>query len=150
MKVYNINLVDIFSINDYNIICKINKEIAIFIGADENDNECIIANVLEVFEECLESITKSSSKKSIMENYQRIALIIDEMVDEGIMINTDSESIENKIYCRENKSAMELNVNSSNVVNSAGGYFKNVNIVNASYYRMLRVYSAKVQIYNFI
>lgn len=126
MKVNNNNPVDVFSINDFHVVCKINKEVAIFIGADENDNECIIANVLEIFEECLENITKSNSKKSIMENYQRIALIIDEMIDEGILINTDCESIENKIYCRDAKPAMDLNINASNIVNSAGGYFKSV------------------------
>jgi hypothetical protein len=127
-KVIISNIVDIFSINDYNVICKINKEIAIFIGADENDNECILANVLEIFEESLENISRSWTKKSLLENYQKIALLIDEMIDEGILINTDTEGIENKIYCRESRSPIDLNINASNVVNNAGGYFKNVMI----------------------
>ncbi len=41
MKVYFNNTVDVFMLNEYSIICKINKEIAIFIGSDENDNECV-------------------------------------------------------------------------------------------------------------
>jgi hypothetical protein len=33
--------VDVFTINDYVVVTKISKEIAIFIGADQNDNECV-------------------------------------------------------------------------------------------------------------
>lgn len=33
---------DIFSVNDFVIISKIYKEIAIFLGGDQDDNECVI------------------------------------------------------------------------------------------------------------
>ncbi len=59
-----------------------------------------------------------------MENYQQLALLIDEMIDEGIVINTDSESLENKVYLREAKSTSE----------TGGGYFKSVNI---KYYNII-------------
>ena len=53
---------------------------------------------MDVFEECLDSITnKNINKKSIMENLQRIILLVDEMIDEGIVINTDTDNLENKI-----------------------------------------------------
>jgi hypothetical protein len=113
--------VDIFNINEFFVVCKISKEIAIFIGASQDDNECIVANVLEIFEECLDNITKNNlSKKSVMENYQHLALLIDEMIDEGIIINTDSENLENKVYLREGgKTSSE----------TGGGYFKSVIII---------------------
>ena len=87
-----------------------------------------MANILDIFEECLENITKSNlSRKSIMENYQQLALLIDEMIDEGIVINTDSESLENKVYLREAKSTSE----------TGGGYFKSVNI---KYYNIIYLF----------
>jgi hypothetical protein len=114
--------VDIFNLNEFVIVCKINKDVAVFIGADQEDNECILANVLEILEECLENITKNNvTKKSVMENYQQLALMIDEMIDEGIIINTDSESIENRVYMRDIKSTDASAI-------SGGGYFKSVKL----------------------
>jgi hypothetical protein len=36
-----------------------------------------------------------------MENLQQVVLLVDEMIDEGIIINTDGENIENKIFFKE-------------------------------------------------
>jgi hypothetical protein len=84
-----------------------------------------LANILEVFEECLENITKSNlSKKNIMENYQNVAIIIDEMIDEGIVINTVVESIESKIYFREPN-----RINFEQATNKASSYFSGVSLV---------------------
>ena len=42
--------IDIFNFETYNIICKIEKEIAIFIGQDENDNEILLEQFFKVLE----------------------------------------------------------------------------------------------------
>ena len=42
--------IDIFNFENYNIICKIEKEIAIFIGQNENDNELLLNEVFKMFE----------------------------------------------------------------------------------------------------
>ena len=44
------NDVDIFNFENYNIICKIDKEIAIFIGQDEEDNEVLLDQFFKMFE----------------------------------------------------------------------------------------------------
>jgi hypothetical protein len=75
---------------------------------------------LEIFEECLENITnRNLSKKSIMENYQSVALIIDEMIDEGVVINTDVDAIEAKVLFRE---PSKINIEAA--TSTAGGYFR--------------------------
>jgi hypothetical protein len=74
----------------------------------------------------LETATKSNlTRKSIMENYQSVSLIIDEMIDEGIVINTDVESIEAKVLFRE-----PTKINIEAATSSATGYFKNVGFYN--------------------
>lgn len=52
----------------------------------------------------MNSITKNNiTKKSVMDGYQQILLAIDEMIDTGIVINTDSEDLEAKIFFREGR-----------------------------------------------
>lgn len=54
-----------------------------------------------------------------MENLQQVVLLVDEMIDEGIIINTDGENIENKIFFKEGQAGTTqetgsyLNVNLS-------------------------------------
>jgi hypothetical protein len=59
-----------------------------------------------------------------MENYQQLALLIDEMIDEGIVINTDSEALENKVYLRESGRGGSGATSSSG--ETGGGYFKSL------------------------
>ena len=41
LLVNKFNLVDLFCVNDFIVISKIYKEIAIFLGGDQDDNECV-------------------------------------------------------------------------------------------------------------
>jgi hypothetical protein len=90
-----------------------------------------------MFEECLENITKNNlSKKSVMDHYQHLALLIDEMIDEGVVINTDGESLENKVFIREPKGASD----SSSTTSSSGSYFSSVKIyIYFSFFQVPRV-----------
>lgn len=84
------------------VISKINKEVAFFIGADQDDNQSIIANFFEVFLETMESITsKNLTRVGILENYQRTVTLLDEMIDNGIITNTDSEKLEQKVMMKQ-------------------------------------------------
>ena len=84
------------------IVSRINKEIAIFIGANENDNESIISNFFEVFVETMESICSMNlTRTGIFENYQKVVSLIDEMIDNGIIINTDGENLEDKVLMKQ-------------------------------------------------
>ncbi len=60
-----------------------------------------------------------------MENYQQVALLIDEMIDEGIVINTDSEHLENNVYIRDTKTAGQQSAAAS----GGSGYFSSVSVV---------------------
>ena len=44
---------------------------------------------------------KNLTRKGVLENYQKVVTLIDEMIDNGIIINTDGENLENKILARE-------------------------------------------------
>ena len=76
---------------------------------------------MDIFEECLDSLTgKSITKKNIMQNLQQLVLLIDEMIDEGIVINTNAEDLENKM------SMKDVKPNSAKSESSGGSIFGSV------------------------
>ena len=92
------NQVDIFNFENYNIICKINNEVAIFIGQDENDNEVLLDHFLETFEmELFNFIGEDLSREKVLNHYNDIVLLVDEIVIGGVVLNIDEHSLYNRI-----------------------------------------------------
>ena len=92
------NQVDIFNFENYNIICKINNEVAIFIGQDENDNEVLLDHFLETFEmELFNFIGEDLSREKVLNHYNDIILLVDEIVTGGVVLNIDEHSLYNRI-----------------------------------------------------
>ena len=92
------NQVDIFNFENYNIICKINNEVAIFIGQDENDNEVLLDHFLETFEmELFNFIGEDLSREKVLNHYNEIVLLVDEMITGGVVLNIDEHSLYNRI-----------------------------------------------------
>ena len=66
----------------------------IFVIGDFNENEILLANSLDAIYQALNYFTKSEiSCKTVIPNYENLVLIIDEMIDEGIIITTDYKQI---------------------------------------------------------
>ena len=92
------NQVDIFNFENYNVICKINNEVAIFIGQDENDNEVLLDHFLETFEmELFNFIGEDLSREKVLNHYNEIVLLVDEMITGGVVLNIDEHSLYNRI-----------------------------------------------------
>ena len=94
--------VDIFTLNYYIIICKLSGEVNIFFGADENENEILLSNLYDAFESVLfELIMNSLTKEKLMKSYEEVVIAIDEMINEGVVMNCNNESIGEKIKLKE-------------------------------------------------
>ena len=90
--------IDIFNFEKYNIICKIEKEIAIFIGQDENDNELLLNEVFKMLETQLFNIVGDNlSRNKILNHYNDIVLLIDEFISGGIVLNIDEHSLYERV-----------------------------------------------------
>ena len=125
-QVKNLNIsqdeLDIFNIDDYNVFVKIIGEIAYFIGVNEDDNECLGYNFCKIFENCLGSLTNDNfDRKKIFDNLDKIMLIIDEMVDNGLIINTDPDSIEKLTSLQDQSGSKFISFASSEQSSSSGG-----------------------------
>ena len=125
-QVKNLNILpgelDIFSFEDFNIFVKLIGEIAYFIGISENDNECLGYNFCKIFENCLSNILNDNFERvKIFNKLEKVMLLIDEMVDNGIIVNTDQDSIEKLIIHQEQGGSKFISFNTSESGSSGGG-----------------------------
>ena len=125
-QVKNLNILpgelDIFSIEDFNVFVKLLGEIVYFIGINENDNECLGYNFCKIFENCLSNILNDNFERAkIFNKLEKIMLLIDEMVDNGIIVNTDQESIEKLIIHQEQGGSNFISFNTPDSGSSGGG-----------------------------
>ena len=115
------NELDIINYESYNIICKIDKEIAIFIGQNEQDNEILLQNFFSMFETQLYNfIGENLSREKILNHYKELVMLIDEMVVGGVIINLDEHSIYDRIKNSEKKKIEEKN---GGIMSGLFGYF---------------------------
>ena len=125
-QVKNLNILpgelDVFTIEDYNVFVKLIGEVAYFIGINENDNECLGYNFCKIFENCLANILNDNFQRmKIFNNLEKIMLLIDEMIDNGIIVNTDQDSIEKLIIHQEQGGSKFISFNTSDTGSSGGG-----------------------------
>ena len=130
-QVKNLNItqgeLDIFSMDDYNIFVKIIGEIAYFIGLNEEDNECLGYNFCKLFENCLGNITNDNFERpKIFDNLEKIIVMIDEMLDNGLIVNTDSDSISKLICHQEETGSKFISFGTSDNSSSGGGLFSSL------------------------
>ena len=125
-QVKNLNILpgelDIFSIEDFNVFVKLIGEIAYFVGINENDNETLGYNFCKIFENCLSNILNDNFERAkIFNKLEKVMLLIDEMVDNGIIVNTDQDSIEKLIIHQEQGGSKFISFNTTDSGSSGGG-----------------------------
>ena len=123
------NDVDIFIFDNYTIVSKISPEIAIFIGSDENTNECLLVNFYDTLEYCLFNIIENSlTKEKLLKNYDKIVVLIDELINDGLIMNINVDNIDKIIKLEDDNfnNSNENNNNSNENKSGFGGFFKNL------------------------
>jgi len=125
-QVKNLNVlpgeIDIFQYANFNIFINIIGEITYFVGLNEEDNESLGYNFCELFENNLSMIVRDNFQRSkIFENLEKIMILIDEMLYNGIVVNTDKESI-TKLIMQEGQGVSKfISFGSTESGNSGGG-----------------------------
>ena len=125
-QVKNLNIIpgeiDIFPYEDYNIFIKMIGEVAYFIGINEDDNEVLGYNFCKIFESGLSDILRDNFERTkIFNSLEKIMILIDEMVYNGVVVNTDQESIEKLIMQQEEGVSKFISFNSGDSGSSGGG-----------------------------
>jgi hypothetical protein len=121
--------IDIFNFENYNIICKIDKEIAIFIGQNENDNELLLNEVFKMFEiQLFNFVGDNLTRDKILNHYNDIVLLIDEFIAGGIVLNIDEHSLFERVKNAEKtQKKNEKPKSGGGIMSGIFGYFTGKN-----------------------
>ena len=86
---------DIMNVEDYVAVFRCYTDMTIYVLGDaKSDNELVLASILDTIHECFDTVFKRSiERKSLINNMTGVILVIDELIDQGIIMQLDSNII---------------------------------------------------------
>ncbi|XVF25520.1 hypothetical protein REPUB_Repub13aG0219700 [Reevesia pubescens] len=89
---------EITMFENYIVVYKFVQDLHFFVTGGENENEIILATVLQGFFDAVGLLLRGTvDKKESLENLDLILLCLDEIVDGGIILETDANVIAGKV-----------------------------------------------------
>jgi hypothetical protein len=77
-------------------------DLTVYIIGGPDENEMMLASLLENFNEALEILYRNEvNVKNIVANFDWLMLAIDEMIDNGIIITMDCNTIVERVYMKD-------------------------------------------------
>eukprot|EP00357_Protocruzia_adherens_P023359 CAMPEP_0114984964 /NCGR_PEP_ID=MMETSP0216-20121206/7584_1 /TAXON_ID=223996 /ORGANISM="Protocruzia adherens, Strain Boccale" /LENGTH=189 /DNA_ID=CAMNT_0002347189 /DNA_START=25 /DNA_END=594 /DNA_ORIENTATION=- len=98
--------IDIMTANNFVVVFKNFGDFILFVVGDQNENELILSNVCDCVVEAVEIITKRrNEKRRLLEKLDLLMLLIDEMLDNGVILSMDANDIVGRIKMKEGDGA---------------------------------------------
>eukprot|EP00262_Sarcandra_glabra_P004561 TRINITY_DN1564_c0_g1_i2.p1 TRINITY_DN1564_c0_g1~~TRINITY_DN1564_c0_g1_i2.p1 ORF type:complete len:178 (-),score=38.46 TRINITY_DN1564_c0_g1_i2:339-872(-) len=89
---------EIAMFESYIVVYKFNQDLHFFVTGGDDENELILATVLQGFFDGVSLLLRSNvDKRTALENLDLILLCLDEIVDGGIVLETDANVIAGKV-----------------------------------------------------
>ena len=125
----NIDRVDIDIINfqNYDILCKVNREVNIFIGINEGDNEVLLETIYNAFEaQLFDLVHDDLSREKIFRAYDKLVVLIDELIYQGIALNLNQGSLNERIFEKNIRYDNEVDDDKNKNGEKKGNFFTNL------------------------
>lgn len=78
------------------------SDVMIILIFPSEENELIMNNLLDCFTECIQECLRGQvDRKTLLDNYDILSVIVDEMIDQGIVMEIDSLELLSRIPRRQ-------------------------------------------------
>eukprot|EP01110_Echinostelium_bisporum_P001594 TRINITY_DN13785_c0_g1_i1.p1 TRINITY_DN13785_c0_g1~~TRINITY_DN13785_c0_g1_i1.p1 ORF type:complete len:170 (-),score=33.19 TRINITY_DN13785_c0_g1_i1:3-512(-) len=95
---------EVIALDYFNIIYRQVDDVNLYVLGTMEDNELMLDDVLNSFCESYARITKNAmDRKSVFENLDTVLLVLDEILDEGLIFETDASVIETRVVLRSSE-----------------------------------------------
>ncbi|KAI0144268.1 snare-like protein [Xylariaceae sp. FL1272] len=89
---------DIILYDNKLVLYKMESDVMMYVVAGADENEVLLYNVILALRDSLHLLFKQSvDKRTVVENYDLVSLAIDEIVDDGIILETDPTIIVQRV-----------------------------------------------------
>ncbi|KAF3928141.1 hypothetical protein AA313_de0204557 [Arthrobotrys entomopaga] len=89
---------DIILIDNRIVVYKPESDITLYVIGSLSDNEILLYNVVLALRDSLSILLKNTTdKRTIIENYDMVSLAIDEIVDDGVVLETDPNAVASRV-----------------------------------------------------
>eukprot|EP00271_Cylindrocystis_brebissonii_P016345 TRINITY_DN39790_c0_g1_i1.p1 TRINITY_DN39790_c0_g1~~TRINITY_DN39790_c0_g1_i1.p1 ORF type:complete len:179 (+),score=56.02 TRINITY_DN39790_c0_g1_i1:252-788(+) len=100
---------DIGMFEGFVVIFRFSNDLFFYVTGGEDENELILASVLHAFFEAVSQLLRGVvEKKTVLENLDLVLLCLDELVDGGIILETEASVIAGRVAMRGADSDLPL------------------------------------------
>ena len=112
---------EILLFENFTIVFKSNVDLMFFVIGSCDENELILSQVLECLYDCVSDILRKNIEKSeLLAEYSTVLLAIDNMIDKGVILETDCDEVLDTLpgrYSGSGSSAMNALASGKNLKN---------------------------------
>ena len=114
---------DIMLVDGHTVVYQVDPEVTLAIVGGSEENEMVLVSVLQCLAESLQQLLKVSvlDKRSLLEKYDALVLVVDEMVDDGVILETGSCFVVGDVQPFETESSTD---GARKALNSINKYIK--------------------------
>ncbi|PRW57894.1 zeta- subunit of COP-I complex [Chlorella sorokiniana] len=102
---------EIIMFDDVVVVYKFLGDLMFYVTGDQDENEVVLYSVLQAFYESISLLLRGAvEKKTVLENLDLVLLAMDEVVDGGLILETDPSTVATRVTMRQDGDGSPLSV----------------------------------------
>ncbi|PSC76108.1 Coatomer subunit zeta-2 [Micractinium conductrix] len=106
---------EITMFDDVVVVYKFLGDLMFYVTGDQDENEVVLYSVLQGFYESINLLLRNAvEKKTVLENLDLVLLAMDEIVDGGLILETDAGVVASRVTMRQDGDDSPMGADSAN------------------------------------